>query len=384
MALIRSLDAMRQQLNHIFVDSFGALPSNDSGDATRNGLAIQAAIDHAKSLGGGVVHLSPGRYYTDICLVLPAHVSLVGCGSETTFITKTTSTVSPVVEVPFTVRVGAQVSTVNAVIHMVEVVGGSNLNWSFGTVSDFTVEGNAENAPDSDVSYGILAHGISYGTVERVLARGVGMGFWFGTSIVCRILNNFATRVTRGYYMHFATSCVWESNYVNRFRLQGFNGSFYYSRVSSNASDAGGDPEQGWIDTDLSLAYSIQSSYCTQFVANGCESHNGPVWSFVANIGCEFAHNLGLDIHSSHDGVASGLNCAALTLSGNTDCDIRYNRIAFRSPNISGDALASDHFNWTVVVAQTNVTNTSNRFVDAIGDVMDGGWENTSGSWSTT
>jgi len=65
----------------INADDFGA---SAGGTSSANAAGIQAAINYAATLGGGVVQLNAGTYSVNDTLVLPSKVILAGQGSATT------------------------------------------------------------------------------------------------------------------------------------------------------------------------------------------------------------------------------------------------------------------------------------------------------------
>lgn len=350
------------------------------------GGVIQDAIDTVKALGGGRVVLGVGTYPTTICLVLPGQVSLVGQGMDATIIQKVGSAVSLSASAVYSSRIGTTPSAPNAVLHMVEINGGSPINWSFGEVRDFSVNGDGTGAVDSNTAYGVYSDGLNNCLVSRVLARYCGVGHFHGTSILTEFSGNIATRCARGFYIHFATSMNYMNNYANRVRFMGHDVSFYYSAASANACDAWGDAEQGWVSTDIATAYRVQSSFGSTFLSNGAETGNGGVWEISNNVGCAFLQNFAIDVYSNHNNTASGLNVYLLYMTGNVDCEYRFNRFCTRVGGLGGSADPAKHYNWGVGTSFGKALNFGNRFCDDNNRAAttDDAWDNTSGTWTAT
>lgn len=86
-ATARTIKAKFSELS-ISVKDFGAQGDNLTIDTT----AIQAAINRASSLGGGIVYFPPGTYKIDAALVGASNVVIVGAGSGATIIKQSSST----------------------------------------------------------------------------------------------------------------------------------------------------------------------------------------------------------------------------------------------------------------------------------------------------
>jgi hypothetical protein len=348
-----------------------------SSSASVNSAAIQAASDVAYAAGGGVIELPATTSATPLTIdAVPKiwnTVSIRGRSRFGTFIKKTTTTASTISD--NTVRFWDSASVGNPIccLHFVHHDGVNN--WADGFVSDITVMGDTLSPNTTTTVYGFFFRGMSESMIFRCYSQYVQVGFFFGAGscFASAIYGNVAANVQRGFYQHFMTSTSFFSNYANNWRFAGYYFSWYYCTVAANACDNGG---LTWKvgTTEIALAYQANGCKGGSFRDNGCETHNGSVWSWSNCISTRFENNLGLAVTSNYTG---GGDVVLEEHNGNNGCKYFDNRV-----NTTGmTGTGARHFMYKIATELGPYKWEGNRYVASIGDTTNTStWANTSGT----
>lgn len=352
---------------------YGAVVNNISAAAT-NSTAIQAASTSAYHSGGGTVFVPEGTWYTTSVVYIWNGVSIRGCDKNTSIIKKTTNAAS-IYNIAIVPRYsGGAVGNPITVLHFIGFNGVGN--WAYAACEDLQVQGDTSNPNTTVVTFGMVFTGCIGCRVNHNFAQFTQIGFWWGTDVITSdIFANNAGNVQRGLYVQFMTSTDYHSNYANKFRYAGHDLSWYYANAFSNAADNVGSPWKVGT-TEVSLAYLVSGSRGGMFFGNGCETHNGPVFKFINNIGVRFCNNIGLDITSNYTG---GSDICGVERDTNNACEYVNLRVQMTSMTGTG----ARHFGEKVTNELGDYTQHGNLYVASVGDTTNtSSWTNYSGTLS--
>jgi polygalacturonase len=249
-----------------------------AGDAvTDDTAAIQAAIDAAAAVGGGIVICPPGTYLvseystTHGCLFLKSGVHLRGTNRNAVTIKLADSQRTSVCMIATTVARGAT-----------RIAAKSDQ-----TISDLTLDGNKANqSVEVQIQRdGVFAQDVERLRIERVTSQNfAGDGVYIGTEAnhtqmtdtLCQLnARNGCSLANGGQHNFDGYGCTFISNAAQQFDCESTGG----SAITTNVTLTNCKFDGGGVSTDYVLTVwgSSQTNKGKNWVVTGCEI-NGPIF----------------------------------------------------------------------------------------------------------
>jgi len=368
---------VRQFEGPIYINWFGVMWDGLSASADANSANFQCAANVAHDFARGTLswRQTTGTCYISDPVVFQESISLVGPDSYYGRFKKFGSAASPVYDATIKEWDLAVVGYPVCVFHFTGLEGA--VGWS-GRCENVFIESDTGNPNTTTTAYGIVWTGMSNGVVDCCYITGCICNFFWGslTNIYCRITQNVSANCHYCFYVHFATSMVVSTNYSINFRFWGYRISAYYATAFANACDSGGTTWKVGTN-EITLAYYFRGCRFGSVHANGCETHNGPVWKSDNNLSFAWRDNGALDISSDYTGVN---DICAFEFKEDNGCEYTNNRIQLNP--VTG--TPARHFNWKVTTGMYGDYKYSrNKFVTDPNATTDSGWTNTSGDLRT-
>lgn len=289
----------------VSVKDYGAVGDGVTDDT----VAIQKAVTHINSLGGGTVYLPQGDYKITAPITIYNNTRFIGAGGQSTKITKTTNT--PVAASATTSLVclflqsmGDVNGDVNTILWVEDPIRAEKVE-----IAHMTLRSNATSPIGSPVRFGIATVGMSDSHIHDLqieyvsLAAFVAPTFWFSKIELVQ-----SVKCIQGIAIENGTTCSINNNYVVGARDAAyFIRDIKYSSIDSNACDDTNNPTAVPAYTDRTvygISYRLDACYGVSFKNNGCEQCFGTIWLFDSCQNIDVSNNVCIAPQSNYTGAS--------------------------------------------------------------------------------